>query len=129
MSADDQVAHAIAVDVAGGTDRAAGKITRRFTVEHEAVAAVEAGQCQRRAELGGFAEHHVAAAGISAVGAGAPSADDQVVDAIAVDVASATDRIPEKSAVASPSIIKPFVPSILDSGSGELNPVVLPNTT
>ena len=92
QSADDQVVHAIAVDIAGGADREAGKITRRLAVEHKAVAAIKAGQWQRRAEPGGFAEHHVAASGITAVCIGNKSADDQVVDAIAVDVAGGADR-------------------------------------
>ena len=92
VGADDQVGEAVAVDVAGRGDRAAAAVVRRHAAELEAVAAVEARQVEVGGKARGLAEHHIARAGIVAVRVGAAGADDQVGEAVAVDVARRGDR-------------------------------------
>jgi hypothetical protein len=86
--ADDQVAYAVAIDVAGAADGGAGPVAVDGAVEGEAVEAAQGAQrqCGREAAA---AEHHVslAAQGDQRL----VGADDQVVEAVAVDVAGAAD--------------------------------------
>ena len=90
---DDQVIEAVAVDVARARDRAAAVVTGVDPVEPEAVRAVERGQIEARGEARGRAEDDVALAGdLLPSGIGARRPDDQVVDAVAVEVARARDR-------------------------------------
>ena len=97
--ADDEVVDAVAVDVAGAAHRAARVVVGIDAFEDEARAAVAARRREQAAQLEGgrksarAAEHHVALAGSSlAVGVGTIRADDQVVDAVTVDVAGAAHR-------------------------------------
>jgi len=86
ISADDHVGEPVAVDVAGRGDRAAGAIVG-CAAEREAVAAVEARQVDVGGEAGLPAEHHIAGAGFDSVRVGPELTDDQVGEAVAVDVA------------------------------------------
>ena len=90
--ADDQVGEAVAVDVAGRGDREAAVVTGRHAAELEAVGAVEGGEVEVGGEARGLAEHHVARPGIGSVRIGTAGADDQVVEAVAIDVAGRGDR-------------------------------------
>ena len=92
VGADDQVGEAVAVDVARRGDRAAALVVRRHAAELEAVAAVEAREIEVGGKARGLAEHHIARAGIGAVRIGTAGADDQVGEAVAVDVAGRGDR-------------------------------------
>ena len=96
LGADDQVVEAVAVDVAGGGDRAAGQVAGILADDDEAAAAGgDVGQVDGRAKAAGPAEHHVAVAGVGfdiARRVAALGADDQVVEAVAVDVAGRGDR-------------------------------------
>ena len=88
---DDEVVEAVTVDVAGRGDRNAGLIVRVLAVDDEsAVAGRDRGEVDLGREARGLAEHHVAVARIVACVAGAIAAkcpDDEVVEAVAVDVA------------------------------------------
>ena len=88
--ADDQIIDAIAVDVARAADRAAGFVKSRGALDGQVGVAREV-DGRRKALIA--AEHHVAGAGkVTAIRVGSSGADDHIVDAIAVDVARATDR-------------------------------------
>ena len=94
--ADDQVGIAVAIDVAGGSDRQAGLVAGVLAANHEAAAAGgDVCQADRAAATAGAAEHHVAVAGIG-LGIGRRvakvRADDQVVEAVAVQVADGGHR-------------------------------------
>ena len=93
---DDEVVEAVAVDVAGRGDRNAGLIGRVLAMDDEAaVAGRDGGEVDRGAEAAGLAEHHVAVAGKVARVARARAGecpDDEVVEAVAVDVARRGDR-------------------------------------
>ena len=90
--ADDQVGEAVAIDVAGRGDRAAAVVAGRHAAELEAVRAVEGGEVEIGAEARGLAEHHIARPGVASVRIGVVGADDQVGEAVAVDVAGRGDR-------------------------------------
>ena len=89
---DDQVVDAVAVDVARAGDREAAAVVRVDPVEAEAVRPVERREIEARREAGVRAEDDIALAGGIAVRIGARGPDDQVVDAVAVDVARPGDR-------------------------------------
>src|SRR5262245_35619501 len=89
---DDQVSKPIAVDIARRGDRAAAKVVRRHTAELEAVAAIEGGKVDIRGKAGRLAEHDIARAGIATIWVGACGPDNQIVEAVAVDVTSRRDR-------------------------------------
>ena len=79
VGANDQVVDAVAVDVAGSGDGTARP------VEAEAIVAIERCQIEAGGEAGAGAEDDIARA--SVIFAGIRSADDYVIDAVAVDVA------------------------------------------
>ena len=67
---------------------------RQRPIEAEAVAAVERGEIEARREAGVGAEHDIAGAVIGAAGGiSIRCPDDQIVDAVAVDVASSGDGV------------------------------------
>ena len=89
---DDEVVEAVAVDVAGRGYRSTRLIAHVLAMDDEAaVAGRDRGEVDLGREAGGLSEHHVAVACIAACIAG-PTAgkcpDDEVVEAVAVDVAS-----------------------------------------
>ena len=68
-------------------------VNGRLAADLEAVAAVEGGrQVEIGGEARGLAEHHIARPGTAMSAAARP--DDQVVEAVAVDVAGRGDREP-----------------------------------
>ena len=87
VGADDQVGEAVAVDVAGRRDRNAALVDGRHAAELETIRAIESREVEIGAEARGLAEHHVARSGHAAVWIGPFGADDQVGEAVAVDVA------------------------------------------
>ena len=88
--ADDQIVDAVAIDVARPAHRAAGTVTSRGALDDQVGVAREV-DGRGKALIG--AEHHVAGAGIgTAVRVGTRGADDQIVDAIAIDVARPAHR-------------------------------------
>ena len=94
---DDQVVEAVAVDVAGRGHREAARSRRPSSpwMTKPPRAGGDGGEVDRGAEAAGLAEHHIAVAGTSRAVAGAVGAmrpDDQVVEAVAVDVAGRGDR-------------------------------------
>ena len=93
---DDEVVEAVAIDVAGRGYRTAGVVARVLAMDDEAaVAGRDRGEVDLRRKAAGVAEHHVAVAGIVACVAGAVAVecpDDEVVEAVAVDVAGRGDR-------------------------------------
>src|SRR5690606_37697932 len=89
--ADDQVIEAVAVDVTGTADGPPAHVVPRLAIEAEAVGAVERAERDRRGKPAGLAEHHVARPGTEVVRIGIRRADDQVVEAVAVDVAGTAD--------------------------------------
>ena len=96
QSPDENVIEAVAVDVAGRGDRIAGRIARILAMDDEAaIAARDRGEVNLRREAGGLAEHHIAVARPRAGVAGAVSArspDDDIVEAVAVDIAGRGHR-------------------------------------
>ena len=94
---DDEVVEAVAVDVAGRGYPNAGYIGGVLAVDDEAaVAGRDRGEVDLRREARRLAEHHVAVAGTvarvaGAIGTGCP--DDEVVEAVAVDVAGRGHRM------------------------------------
>ena len=89
---DDEVVEAVAVDVAGRGHRNAGADPSVVLAmdDEAAVAGRDRGEVDLRPEARGLAEHHVAVArtGACVAGAGAGECpDDEVVEAVAVDVA------------------------------------------
>ena len=90
--ADDHVGEAVAVHIAGRGDWKPGEVVCRRAAELEAVAAVEARQIDVGGEATGMAEHHIAGAGKGAVRVGAVGADDDVGEAVAVDIAGGSNR-------------------------------------
>ena len=92
LCSDDQVVEAVAVDVAGRGDRSAGEVIDFLAMDDEADrTARERGEVDLGRKGTGLAEHHIAVAGRGACVAGAIAAlcpDDQVVEAVAVDVAA-----------------------------------------
>ena len=81
------------------------------------------------AEARGLAEHHVARAEVAAVRIGAEGTDDQVGEAVAVDVARRGNDRRCSLAAATPLILKPLLPSRLERSRLAPNPEALPNTT
>ena len=101
--ANDQIAKAIAIHIAGAGHVGAAAVVGGGTIDHKAAAAGGDGGKIKRCRAG-FAEHHVGAAGIRASGGIAfRSADDQVSEAIAVDIAGTgnADKVAVASALAS----------------------------
>jgi hypothetical protein len=88
---DDEVVEAVAVDVTRRGDRNAGLVVHVLAMDDEAaVAGRDRGEVDLGREARGLAEHHVAIArtfaGVAgSVAKGCP--DDEVVEAVAVDVA------------------------------------------
>src|SRR5262245_643910 len=91
ISSDDQVVEAVAVDVAGRGYRKAGEVIDLLAMDDEAPdAGRDHGEVDLRRKGTGVAEHDIAVAGRGACVAGAiptKRPDDQVVEAVAVDVA------------------------------------------
>ena len=96
-SPDDEVVKAVAVDVTGRGYRIAGVIARVLAMDDEApVAGRDRGEVDLRRKPRGLAEHHVAVACAGAGVAGTvavESSDDDVVEAVAVDVPGRGYRI------------------------------------
>ena len=92
-----EVVKAVAVDVTRRGYRIAGVIARVLAMEHEApVAGRDCGEVDVRGKPRGLAEHHVAVACAGAGVAGTvavESSDDDVVEAVAVDVPGRGYRI------------------------------------
>ena len=89
---DDEVGQAIAIDVAGCRKRMAAVVTRTLAIDHEAVGITAVGenrQIDRRAVR--LAKHHVAATGSLN---GVRSPDDEIGQAVAIDVAGCRKRRP-----------------------------------
>jgi len=84
---DDQVGQAVAIDVAGRGDTKAAAVTRTLSVDHEAAVAI--GDCREvDGRAAGLAEDDIAAPGIAASrGVAVGRSDDQVGQAVAIDVA------------------------------------------
>src|SRR4029453_19373166 len=84
------------VEAAARGDRPAGLIARVLAMDDEAaVAGRDRGEVDRRRKGAGVAEHHVGVACIVACVAGATATscpDDEVIEAVAVDVAGRGDR-------------------------------------
>src|SRR5262245_58802384 len=91
VCSDDDVVEAVAVDVAGGGYRIAGEVIDLLAMDDEApVAGRDRGEIDLRRKAAGVAEHDIAVAGRGACVAGAiptKCPDDQVVEAVTVDVA------------------------------------------
>src|SRR5690606_40102645 len=79
------------VDVARSVDRIAAEIADGQAVEAEAVGAIERAELDGGGEPAGLAEHHVARSARRTVRIGIGCADDQVVEAVAIDVTGAAD--------------------------------------
>ena len=88
---DDEVVETVAIDVAGRGCGIAGGVARILAMDDEfAVAGRDRGEVDLGREARGLAEHHVAVASTCAGVAGAVAKgcpDDEVVEAVAVDVA------------------------------------------
>ena len=93
---DDEVVEAIAVDVAGRGHRPAGEIALVLAVDHEAAGAGrDHGKVDLRGKAGRLAEDNIAVARKWARVEGAITKfcpDDEVIEAIAVDVTGGGDR-------------------------------------
>ena len=89
---DDDVVESVAVDVPGPRHREARPVAGVDARQTEAGAAIEARKREIRAPPRGLAEHHVALAGSAAGGIGGPGPDDQVAEAVAVDIAGSRHR-------------------------------------
>ena len=90
--ADEQVVDTVAVDVAGAADREPGIVLRKNATHDEAVGAGQAIQIHVAPGAQADAtEHDVCGAGIER-NAAERRTDEQVVDAVAVDVAGAAHR-------------------------------------
>src|SRR5258705_6426609 len=98
MSADDQIAEAVAVDIAGRRHREAAEAIGRFAIDLKAVAAVQAGKVDVCRKSGRLAEHHVSRARGKTVWVCARGADDEIGKAVAVDIAGG--RNPKAAGVA-----------------------------
>ena len=91
VRADDQVGDAVGVDVAGGRDIKAALVERGLAVDDEAALPACHGR-EVDARPRAAAEDHIAAAGIgTACRVGTEGADDQVGQAVAVEVAHGRD--------------------------------------
>ena len=86
----EKVVEAVAVDVAGRGYRIAGGVARVLAMDDEAaVAGGDGGEVDLRRKAAGVAEHHVAVASLDPCIVGTValnSSDDEVVEAVAVDV-------------------------------------------
>jgi len=87
--ADDHIRQAVTVHVARAADRVAGLIVAVDTLDHEAAAPRRDGGQFDRIGIARLAEHDITLAGLSAVRIAARRADNNVIDAVAVDVARA----------------------------------------
>ena len=90
-SADDEVGEAVAVDVPGPGDRGAAEVVAIDAVEAEAVGAVEGREVEAGAEPRGSAEHDVSSRRPKPARVSAESTDDDVGEAVAVDVTGPGD--------------------------------------
>ena len=91
-SADDQVIVTVAVDVARRRDRVSGEVERSGTTHPEAGGAVQGRQVEGSGKARCLAEHDIARTGKAAVRIGGLSTDDEVIVAVAVNVACRGDR-------------------------------------
>ena len=100
ISPDDQIVDAIAIDVAGVGDAAPGLIVCRIALDDEAVAGRQGGQIDYLpsadidAEASGATEDNIGLACVDAAIVATARADDQIVDAITVDVTRVGDAAP-----------------------------------
>ncbi len=85
---DDQIVEAVAIDVAGRGDRLAALVTRRLAIDLETVRTGKAGQLQIGGKPRGLSEHHIGRAAEGTIGIGAICSNEQIVEAVAIDVAS-----------------------------------------
>ena len=91
--------------------------------------AVERGEIEARREAGGGAEHHVALAGVVLPPDRPWRPDDQVVDAVAVDVPRARDREAAVVIRVDPVEAEAVVPSSAARSRLAAKPAAEPNTT
>src|SRR6185369_12151658 len=84
---DDEVVKAVAVDVSSSGDRPGYRLAGRFSVDPETIGAVESGEVDVGIEAASMAEHDIACSCVDAVRVDKRRTDDQVVEAVAVDVA------------------------------------------
>ena len=95
--ADDQVVETVAVHIAGRRDGLPGEVARCDTADDEAGLTVQGRQIQHIPEAGGAAEDDIGLAGIGSPGpVGVEGTDQQVVDAVAVDVPRRGHRMPRQ---------------------------------
>src|SRR3954462_7963114 len=89
---DRDVVETVAVDVAGRSDAPAGMVERQRALDREALVRTERAEVDI-AETAGMAEHDIGLAGIiiGVADSGIDRADDQVAEAVAVDVARGGD--------------------------------------
>ena len=126
---DDHIGKAIAVDIAGTGDRTGAKVIGGHAVEAEAIAAVKSGEIDRGGKARWLAENHIARSRFHPVRIGTSGADDHIGKAVAIDIASATDRRAAKVAgryPVEPEAIAAVKGREIDAG-GKLD--ALPKTT
>ena len=91
--ANKDVGEAVAVDIARRGGRGAAAVKGIDAVEAEAVRAVERREVEARREAGGPSEHDVARARfVVPAGIGTESTDDEIGEAVAIDVSCRRDR-------------------------------------
>src|SRR5258708_31782814 len=71
-----------------------GAVVGRFAVDLEAVCAIERGELQRLAEAARLSKDHVARPGQRAIRVGVSGPDEQVGEAVAIDVARRAHAVP-----------------------------------
>jgi hypothetical protein len=89
--ADDQIVDPVAVDVAGAGDALACLIEGLVALNDESVAGGKTGQIDIGARRAQLAEDDIGLPGVAAGEVAAGRADNEVVDAVAIDVASRRD--------------------------------------
>ena len=93
MSPDDQVGKAIAIDVAGAGDGKAAVVACRLAIDLKAVGAVQGGEIERRGESPTPCRTPHRRRRCLAIGIGSISPNDQIGEAVTVDIAGAGDGV------------------------------------
>ena len=89
--ADDDVVESVAIDIARARDAEPGKIARDIALNDEAIARGKTGQIDIGPRRPGLPEDDIGFTRIAAAIVAIGRADDQIVDAVAIDVARAGD--------------------------------------
>ena len=95
--ADEQIGKTVAIDIAGRRHRRPGVVPGALTDDAKAAA----GHVKRRhfhRRIGGLAVHHIGVAGIGSCGIGHRRADQEVGQAVAVDITCIGDRYTHRAA-------------------------------